>query len=109
MPHELISLLDTATLPVAFSSRMRGDPRGRILVSQEYYVVFEHRPLTVMQMAKAVTEKTIPSIPLEYLYVASVFYRKSRNPHGPSRPADLCLLPGVHRAHLRHEAPGVLG
>ena len=84
MPHELISLLDTATLPVAFSSRMRGDPRGRILVSQEYYVVFEHRPLTVMQMAKAVTEKTIPSIPLEYLYVASVFYRKSRNPHGPS-------------------------
>ena len=85
MAHELISLMDTPTLPVAFSSRTRGGtPRGRLLASDDFYVVFEHRPLTVLQMAKLVTEKTIPQIPLEYLYAASVFYRKSRNPHGPS-------------------------
>jgi hypothetical protein len=85
MPHELISLMSSPTLPVAFSSRMRGGaPRGRLLVSEEYYVVFEHRPLTVLQMTKAAMEKTIPEVPIHYLYVASVFYRKSRNPHGPS-------------------------
>ncbi len=85
MPHELISLMNSPTLPVAFSSRMRGGaPRGRLLAGDEYYVVFEHRPLTVLQMTKVLTEKTIPEVPIHYLYVASVFYRKSRNPHGPS-------------------------
>jgi len=85
MTHELISLMNSPTLPVAFSSRMRGGaPRGCLLAGDEFYVVFEHRPLTVLQMTKVATEQTIPEVPIHYLYAASVFYRKSRNPHGPS-------------------------
>jgi len=94
MTHELISLMNSPTLPVAFSSRMRGGaPRGCLLAGDEFYVVFEHRPLTVLQMTKVATEQTIPEVPIHYLYAASVFYRKSRNPHGPSsRPIlTFCL------------------
>lgn len=94
MPHELISLLNNPTMPAAFSSRARNDvPRGCIIANQEFYLVFERRPFTVRQMTKLSTEKSIPSTPLEYLYTASLFYRKSRNPHYRSaRPiAVFCL------------------
>jgi hypothetical protein len=82
MPHELISLTSYPTLPAAFSSRARdAAPRGCILANEEYYLVFEHRPFTVQQMTELALKKPVTQIPLEYLYVASLFYRKSRNPH----------------------------
>ena len=91
--HELIKLTEWGTLPVAYSSYLhRGGlaQRGRVLVSQDYYLVFEPRPCTVNQVL-AVKEammagKVVPLPPsgIEYLYTASVYYRKSRNPHGPS-------------------------
>jgi hypothetical protein len=85
MEHSLISLLDTPTLPVAFSSRNRHrNPKGCILANDEFYVVFESYPLVVKQMAQLMSEQRFDLIPIEYLYAASVFYRKSRNPHGPS-------------------------
>ena len=85
MEHPLISLLDTPTLPVAFSSRNRHrNPKGCILANDEFYVVFESYPLVVKQMAQLMSEQRFDLIPIEYLYAASVFYRKSRNPHGPS-------------------------
>jgi hypothetical protein len=91
--HELIKLTEWGTLPLAYSSyHHRGGlaQRGRVLVSQDYYLVFEPRPCTVNQVL-AVKEammagKVVPLPPsgIEYLYTASVYYRKSRNPHGPS-------------------------
>ena len=82
MTHELISLMNSPTLPVAFSSRMRDDdPRGCILANEEYFLVFEHRPFTVQQMNELALKKSATQFPLEYLYAASLFYRKSRNPH----------------------------
>lgn len=94
MSYELISLINNPTMPAAFSSWERnGKPFGMITVNQEFYLVFERRPFTVMQMMKLTTEKSIPPTPLQYLYAASLFYRKSRNPHYRSaRPiAVFCL------------------
>jgi hypothetical protein len=91
--HELIKLTEWGTLPLAYSSyHHRGElaQRGRVLVSQDYYLVFEPRPCTVNQVLvvkEAMMEgKRVPLPPsgIEYLYTASVYYRKSRNPHGPS-------------------------
>jgi len=85
MPHELISLMNMPTLPVAFSSKLRNHPpRGCILANDEFYVVFESHPLVVQQMAQLMSQKRFDEVPIKYLYAASVFYRKSRNPHGPS-------------------------
>jgi hypothetical protein len=78
-------LLDTPTLPVAFSSRQRHrNPKGSIQANEDFYVVFESYPLVVNQMAQLMSEQRFDPLPIEYLYAASVFYRKSRNPHGPS-------------------------
>lgn len=85
MKHPLISLLDTPALPVAFSSRQRHrNPKGSIQANEDFYVVFESYPLVVKQMAQLMSEQRFDPLPIEYLYAASVFYRKSRNPHGPS-------------------------
>ncbi len=91
--HELIRLTEWGTLPVAYSSyhHRRGlAQRGRVLVSQDYYLVFEPRPctvnqvLTVTEAMMAGTQVPLPRSGVEYLYAASVCYRRSRNPHGPS-------------------------
>jgi hypothetical protein len=94
MEHPLISLMDMPSLPVAFTSKLRNrDPKGRILANDEFYVVFESYPLVVKQMAQLMSEKRFDLVPIEYLYAASVFYRKSRNPHGPSsRPIYVFCL-----------------
>jgi hypothetical protein len=94
MSHPLINLMDLPSLPVAFTSRIRQRGTGGcILVSDEFYVVFESYPLVVRQMAQLMSEKRYDLVPIEYLYAASVFYRKSRNPHGPSsRPIYVFCL-----------------
>lgn len=103
MEHPLISLMDTPSLPVAFTSKLRNrDPKGCILANDEFYVVFESYPLVVKQMAQLMSEKRFDLIPIEYLYAASVFYRKSRNPR-PILAANLYVLPRVYRIHLRDE------
>jgi hypothetical protein len=94
MSHALISLMDSPTMPVAWSGHLKsGQKRGCILASDEFYVVFEFKPITVMQMTGVMTQRTLPNSPIQYLYAASVFYRKSRNPHGPSsRPIYVYCL-----------------
>lgn len=94
MEHPLISMLDMPSLPVAFTSKVRNrDPKGCILANDEFYVVFESYPLVVKQMAQLMAQKRFDPVPIEYLYAASVFYRKSRNPHGPSsRPIFVFCL-----------------
>jgi len=96
MEHKLIDLFAMPTLPMAFSSVFRNLPvafasrltkrpkLGCIMTDDEFYVVFESYPLAMKQVSQMFAEQRIDPIPLEYPYVASVFYRKSRNPHGPS-------------------------
>lgn len=85
MSHELISVIGTPTLPSPGSSWIRGNySRGRILASQDHYAFFEYRPLTVRQMNKHFLNQSVPHDPLQFLYTLVVYYRKSRNPHGPS-------------------------
>lgn len=79
MPHDPISLTEHPNLPAAFSSRAHvGGDRGRILASDEFYLVFEHRPLPLEEF---MTGQQVGPYPTEYLYGLSVFYRNSRNPH----------------------------
>jgi hypothetical protein len=94
MLHQLISLMDMPTLPVSFTSRLQGfGQHGCLLSNDEYYIVFEMRPLTVLEMMAVTTKSPVPNVPIQYLYTASVFYRKSRNPHGPSsRPIYVFCL-----------------
>lgn len=61
-----------------------------MLVSQDYHLVFEPRPCTINQVL-AVKEAMsagkavrFPPSGIEYLYATSLYYRESRNPHGPS-------------------------
>jgi hypothetical protein len=85
MEHKLIDQFSMPSLPFAFSSKLRHrNPKGCILANDEFYVVFESYPLVVKQMAQVMSENRFDPCPIEYLYSASVFYRKSRNPHGPS-------------------------
>lgn len=94
MTHGLISLMDMPTLPVSFTSKLQGyQAHGKLLASRDFYIVFERRPLTVIQMMAVTSRSPMPDVPIEYLYTASVFYRKSRNPHGPSsRPIYVFCL-----------------
>jgi hypothetical protein len=87
-------LSDGLTLPAAFSSILRGTPsRGCILANDEFYVVFEANPLMYKQVMQHMKHKRFEEEPIKYLYVAAVFYRNSRNPHGPThRPIyTFCL------------------
>ncbi len=94
MEHKLIDQFSMPSLPFAFSSKLRHrNPKGCILANDEFYVVFESYPLVVKQMAELMAQKRFDPVPIEYLYAASVFYRKSRNPHGPSsRPIFVFCL-----------------
>jgi hypothetical protein len=94
MKHKLISLSDSPTMPVAWSSKARNrEASGSVLATDDFYVVFESYPLVVMQMFELMSQKPVPELPIQYLYAASVFYRKSRNPHGPSsRPIYVFCL-----------------
>lgn len=94
MSHQLISLMDMPSLPVSFTSQLQGfGHHGCLLSNDEYYIVFEMRPLTVIEMMAVTTKSPMPPVPIQYLYTASVFYRKSRNPHGPSsRPIFVFCL-----------------
>lgn len=86
MVHELIPSTDALYLPAAFSSRLRNTPpRGCILANDEFYVVFETNPLVAKQVMQHMMHKRFDEVPIKYLYTASVFYRNSRNPHGPAR------------------------
>lgn len=79
MPHDPISLSECPNLPAAFSSNSHaGRDRGRLLASDEFYLVFEHRPLPLEEF---MTGQQVGPYPTEYLYGLSVFYRNSRNPH----------------------------
>jgi hypothetical protein len=103
MSHQPISLTDNPTLPMAFSSRLRKGAQGWIYCSDQFAIVIEETPITVGQAAQMMAAKTrtIPESAMQYTAAASVFYRRSKNPIGPSRlPIAVVAL-----EHMRFSTP----
>lgn len=81
MPHDLINLTAWPSMPAPWSS---ADP-GEAWVWGDFVATFQTKPILVAEMlAKMAGEKGLGESPLEYLFAMTVFYRKDRNPHGPS-------------------------
>jgi hypothetical protein len=79
MPHELIRLEDCPDLPAVFCSRFRASGEsGRLYGSDEFYAVFEHRPLSLEEVMAG---SPVGPYPTEHLYAINVFYRASCDPH----------------------------
>lgn len=84
--HTLLSLTKEPSMPASFTGSLHQQNRGQIWVAEDFFVVFEARPLTIKQ-AQALIEGAI-EVPRSFIlheYSASAFYRLSRNPHGPSK------------------------
>ena len=95
-------------MPAAFSSQVRKRPPGRLYASEDYVVVFEAEPFCVAEMMLHLSGRSSEPAMIQYTYAATVFYRKSRNPHGPSsRPIYVACL--EHSAVCRYEEPSFWG
>lgn len=82
--HPLLSMTEDPTHPLAFSSLKRGRPTVDILVSGDLFAVFEENPVCLLNAMEAMSGRPMTDTMFEHPYSLSVFYRKSRNPHGPS-------------------------
>lgn len=99
MKHELIAHLQAPSVPMAFSSVLRPGTEGWIYRSDQFVIVVEEQPICAMQSMQMMTSgsRQIPDCDMHYLAAASVFYRKSCNPHGPSsRPIFVVALEHSH-------------
>lgn len=95
MNHELISVLALPTLPISYSSLRRRGGAGWIYAHDIYCVVVDRAPLTSLQMMHVINSGSdrIPPSEMNYTYAATLLYRKSTNPHGPSaRPIYVAAL-----------------
>ncbi len=90
MPQELIELTKWPSMPAPWSSI---DP-GEAWVWGDYVVLLQTKPIIVAEMmAKMIGQKGIGVSPMQYPFAMTVFYRKDRNPHGPSsRPVLVATL-----------------
>lgn len=87
MTSQHITIMDNPTMPMTFSSRLRPGAKGWIYASSQHAIVIEEEPISVGQAAHMMANKTraIPPANMQYTAAASVFYRRSKNPSGPSR------------------------
>jgi hypothetical protein len=107
--YALISLLEDATLPVTWSSASRGKAGFEILTSGDLFAVFEDYPLNVRQCAAQINGDSVEEAIFKHPYALSVFYRKSRNPHGPSsRPIFIATYEYTEMT-CRMKRPGFFG
>ena len=89
MPHELIELTKWPSMPAPFSS---SDP-GEAWVWGDYVALLQTNPDHVTEIINKITEQKSARSPMQYPYAMTVFYRKDRNPHGPSsRPIIVATL-----------------
>lgn len=79
MAHELIDLLDWGSMPFPLDTR---EP-GEAWIWGDFVLALQVRPITCANAARVAMGKP-PAPAVEYPYALSVFYRKQRNPHGPS-------------------------
>jgi hypothetical protein len=108
MTYELISMSEMPTIPMPQSSALTPGAIGRIYVSDDFAVIVEENPICAYQAMEmmARNSRTPSKADMLYLAAASVFYRKSRNPHGPSsRPIAVVALEHSHFS-TEYEVPG---
>lgn len=93
--HELISLTQWPSMPAPLSSTQPGEA----WIWGDYVFVLQVQSQTVAQVMEQIAGKAQPSAsPMDYPYSVTVYYRKDRNPHGPSsRPV---LVAGLERVNL---------
>jgi len=110
MPHELIALSTMPTIPMAYSSKATRGAGLWMYYSDDYYSVIDEQPISMEQSMKLVaTGKLDRNYDMQYLFAASLFYRPSRNPHGPSkRPIFVAALEHSPFS-CEYEKPGCLG
>jgi hypothetical protein len=95
MKYELIAHIRAPSVPMAFSSVLRAGTEGWIYRSDRFVIVVEEQPICAMQSMQMMSSgsRQIPDCDMHYVAAASVFYRKSCNPHGPSfRPIFVVAL-----------------
>lgn len=83
--HPLMSLTDDPSHPLAFSSLKNGSTSVGMLASGDFFAVFEQNPVCLLNAMEDMSGHARTNIFFEHPYSLSVFYRKSRNPHGPSK------------------------
>lgn len=75
------------------------DP-GEAWIWGDYVALLQTKPISVAEvMAKMTGQKGIRVSPIHYLFAMTVFYRKDRNPNGPSsRPILVATLERLDHA-----------
>jgi hypothetical protein len=101
MQHELISITKWPTMPAP----MHSEDEGEAWVWGDFVGILQKNPKTcsvlMAEMMNQLSKERMASPPLpavmEYPYAMVVFYRKDRNPHGPSSQPILCV--GIEQAN----------
>ena len=90
MAYEVIELMESPSMPTPFSST---DP-GEAWVWDDFVIILQTNPTILAEtLSKMTNQKGINTHHLKYPYAMTVFYRKDRNPHGPSlRPILVATL-----------------
>lgn len=96
---DLIALEKWPSMPSPWSS----DTPGETWVWGDFFLILQSNPKLVAALMAEMQGRSLPPQTLSYPYALTVFYRRDRNPHGPSsRPvatmtlekADLSALGG---------------
>ena len=81
MPRQTTHMKEADVKPNWHVVNAEGMILGRLATEVALVLMGKHRP---QYTPNVMSEQRFDPLPIEYLYAASVFYRKSRNPHGPS-------------------------
>jgi hypothetical protein len=101
MTHELISLTDWPTMPWPLHS----EDEGEAWIWSDFVLILQKNPdlceKLIEQMRSLIgkgdpSRQKIPAL-MEYPYAVMVYYKKHKNPHGPSSSPILCA--GIERAN----------
>jgi hypothetical protein len=101
MSHQLIGIATWPSMPAPFDS----EDDGEAWIWGDYVALLQKNPRTcnsaMIEMMNHVSKKSEQLPPhisaIEYPYAMIVFYKKHRNPHGPSSQPILCV--GIERAN----------
>jgi len=84
---DLIELTKFPSMPAPWSSA----DEGETWIWDDYFVVVQKNPQTMIDVMSAMSGKTAPPSTIEYPYAMTVFYRMDKNPHGSSKRPIMML------------------
>ncbi len=70
---------------------MQSKDPGEAWVWGDFFAVLQKEPMIVAQGMQAMTGNAVTKSPMDYPYAMTVFYNKTKNPHGPSSRPVLCV------------------